>query len=490
MSPAASSYRVSLRLWVVFSLLMAASATASGLLLLFLARPFIALLSSAQAADAGVLLFTGAGVAGAMAAVAGLTVGIRFAGRIRGIVRKAEMLAPAGSGAPVQSVRDELGALDAAVGRLTLSMDQFVRDSDILARLPEGMLLVSPAGYLTSFNNTAQLLLGLPLERFRGTSLLGPSGLFPMGPDNEALARLLEQAAGAPSPVHVDEVSLATAAGQALLLEMTLARHEWRLDSRALVLLFRDASEKQRIREEIRRADQLALIGGMAARVAHEIRTPLATIRGLLELMQTDLPQEGPSREYTVRILQAIDRQNRLVEDLLTLSNPEPEAWQEVSVASVLEDVVGMLPNDRRLRVDCPRGLPSVWGDEFRLAQVFTNLVKNALEAAPPAGTVDVSVEAPEPGRVVRVRVRNTGAGIPGEMRERIFQPFFTTKARGTGLGLSIARQIVAAHRGSLTVWSDGVGETAFAVELPTAAPGPALGAVSARKERDGGHQA
>jgi signal transduction histidine kinase len=75
-------------------------------------------------------------------------------------------------------------------------------------------------------------------------------------------------------------------------------------------------------------------------------------------------------------------------------------------------------------------------------------------------------------------------------MRERIFQPFFTTKARGTGLGLSIARQIVAAHRGSLTMWSDGVGETAFVVELPTTAPGPALGAVSTRKERDGGHQA
>ena len=490
MSKTGSPYRVSLRLWVMFSLLMAASAAASGLLLLYLARPFIALLTASQAADAGVLLFTGAGVAGSLAAVAGLAVGVRFAGRIRGIVRKAELLTPPGSGGHVQSVRDELGALDAAVGRLTLSMDQFVRDSDILARLPEGMLLVSPAGYLTSFNNTAQILLGLPLERFRGTSLLGPSGLFPMGRDNEALARLLEEAAAAPSTVHVDEVALTTATGQPLFLEMTLARHEWRLDSRALVLLFRDASEKQRIREEIRRADQLALIGGMAARVAHEIRTPLATIRGLLELMQTDLPQEGSSREYTVRILQAIDRQNRLVEDLLTLSNPEPESWQEVSLGNLLDDVVGMLPSDPRLVVDCPRGLPPVWGDEFRLGQVFTNLVKNALEATPPTGTVQVRVEVPEPGAVVRVGVRNTGVGIPAEMRERIFQPFFTTKARGTGLGLSIARQIVAAHRGSLTVWSDGVGETAFAVELPTTSPGPALNAASTRKERDGAHQA
>ncbi len=482
-----SPYRVTLRLWVVFSLLMAAAAAVSGLLLLYLARPFIALLTASQAADAAVLLFSGAGVAGALAAVAGLAVGFLFAGRIRGIVKKAEALASPAGAALVQHVGDELGALDAAVGRLTLSMDQFVRDSDILARLPEGMLLVSPAGYLTSFNNTAQLLLGLPLERYRGTSLLGPSGLFPLNQENGALARLLEEAAAAPNPVHVDELPLTTASGQLLLLEITLQRHEWRLDSRALVLLFRDVSEKQRIREEIRRADQLALIGGMAARVAHEIRTPLATIRGLLELMHADLPQEGSPREYTARILQAIDRQNRLVEDLLTLSNPEPETWQEVSLAAVLDDVVGMIPTDARLALHCPKTLPSVWGDEFRLGQVFTNLFRNALEATPPSGGVDVRVETAEPGRV-RIAVRNTGAGIPADLRERIFQPFFTTKARGTGLGLSIARQIVAAHKGVLTVQSDGATETVFVVELPTSAPGAAVGAAAARREGPGTH--
>jgi PAS domain S-box-containing protein len=482
-----SAYRVTLRLWVVFSLLMAASAAVSGLLLLYLARPFIALLNASQGGDAAVLLFSGAGVAGALAAVAGLVVGFLFAGRIRGIVRKAEALAPAGGAGAEQHVGDELGALDAAVGRLTLSMDQFVRDSDILARLPEGMLLVSPAGYLTSFNNTAQLLLGLPLERYRGTSLLGPSGLFPLNRENEVLERFLEEAAATPSPVHVDEVALTTASGQMLLLEMTLQRHEWRLDSRALVLLFRDVSEKQRIREEIRRADQLALIGGMAARVAHEIRTPLATIRGLLELMHVDLPQEGSPREYAARILQAIDRQNRLVEDLLTLSNPEPETWQEVSLAALLDDVIAMLPSDARLALDCPRNLPSVWGDEFRLAQVFTNLVKNALEATPATGTVHVRAEIAD-ARRVRVSVRNTGAGIPVELRERIFQPFFTTKARGTGLGLSIARQIVAAHKGALRVQSDGVADTTFVVELPTTAPSTVVGVGSARREGHGSH--
>jgi signal transduction histidine kinase len=234
-------------------------------------------------------------------------------------------------------------------------------------------------------------------------------------------------------------------------------------------MLFRDASEKQRIREEIRRADQLALLGGMAARVAHQIRTPLATIRGLLELLQADINPMGQRKEYMDRIILAIDRQDRLVENLLTLSHAEPESCQAVPLPALINDVLEMLPADPRVRVSGAAALPPAWGDAFRLSEVFTNLIQNALEATPSNGEVEVRMEAGSPG-VVRAMVRNTGAGLPAELRERIFQPFFTTKSRGTGLGLAIARQIVVAHRGRLDVTSDGVSETTFVVELPTQA--------------------
>jgi len=469
MTTPAPSYRVSLRLYVVFSLLMLVSAAASGLLLLYLARPFITALGQ-QGARATMLLFAGAGVAGALAAVAGLLVGLSFAGRIRGIVRKAEALSPPVSGEAPQKVRDELGALDAAVGRLTLSMDQFVRDSDILGRLPEGMLLLSPGGELLSFNATAESLLGLRLEPFRGKPILAQTGPFPLGKDNEPLGRLLAEA-GQESP-HMSEVTVTTAGGRWLLLEMTAQRRQWGANSTALVLLFRDASEKQRIREEIRRADQLALLGGMAARVAHEIRTPLSTIRGLLELLQVDLPAGRARGEYMTRIFEAVDRQDKLVEDLLTLSNPELESWEAVSVPALVTDVVGMLPRDARLRVTGPPNgvMPSVWGDAFRLSEVLANLIQNALEAAPADGAVNVQI-GPCEGHRVRVAIHNTGSGIPTELRGRIFQPFFTTKSKGTGLGLAIARQIVAAHRGRIEVVSDGMSGTTFVVELPTRGP-------------------
>jgi signal transduction histidine kinase len=464
----------SARLYVVLPLLMAAAAAASGLYVLFLARPFINSLNAQLAERAAAWLFFGTAAAGSLGALGGLVIGLRVAGRIRGITQRAEALTARVEGGPAPSrPADEIGALDAAVGRLTLSMDRFIRDSDILARLPEGMLLMGPGGDLLSFNTTAEVVLESALEPFRGAPLLSARGLFPVGNGNEQLAHLLDDALLEERSLHVGEVRVAPASGREFVLEVTVQHREWRRDSTALILLFRDASEKRRIREEIRRADQLAFLGGMAARVAHEIRTPMATVRGLVELLQADLPQgDSTRRQYIDRVLQAVDRQDRLVEDMLTLSHPEPENLEPVNLRELVDEIVRDMPRDPRLRVQgaAAIAMPAIPGDAFRLHEVFSNLIRNAVEATPPTGVVEVRVEAPERG-LVRVVIRNTGAGVPAEIRERIFQPFFTTKVKGTGLGLAIAKHIVDAHRGTLRVESDGSTETRFVVELPTTQP-------------------
>ena len=211
MTASASSYRVSLRLYVMFSLLMAVSAAASGLLLLYLARPFIAELGTGRREGHRPALRRGRDRGGAR----------RGGGALRGAAlrgphprHRAEgrgAVAAVGATGSPQKVTDELGALDAAVGRLTLSMDQFVRDSDILARLPEGMLLVLSGGDLLSFNATAETLLGLALERFRGVPILAPRGLFPLGRGNAALG-LGARGGGRRAARVQSEVAVTTAA--------------------------------------------------------------------------------------------------------------------------------------------------------------------------------------------------------------------------------------------------------------------------------------
>jgi len=455
-------YRIALRLWVMLSVIMALAATASTLTLLYLQRPFIAA-RGGFAPDVQNALFAAAVAAGALAGLGGLLLGVSWSRRIWAIVERTDAAAPTADGTRDDRVSDELGALDAAVGRLTLSMDRFISDSDILARLPAAMLLVDAARRLLMFNVTAETLLGPDLARFRGRPLLGVDGPLPVARGNEPLADVLGQAELVPTALHVEEVQASTWYGKPLLLDVTIQRQPGREPGVGFVLLLRDASEKRRIREQIKRADQLALLGEMAARIAHEVRTPLASLRGLVELLQADFAEHDRPRQYLERALQAVERQERLVDKLLSFTHPEPESWQPVLVHELLEGLIAAWPG-RRPSLAMERSLKPVNGDPVLLEEVFTNLIQNALEASRDS---EVAVQGLMKDGAVQVTVTNEGAAIPPELHERIFEPFFTTKPKGTGLGLAIARQIVEAHHGAIRVESDGRTATTFVVELP-----------------------
>jgi two-component system sensor histidine kinase AtoS len=286
----------------------------------------------------------------------------------------------------------------------------------------------------------------------------------PVVQGNEPLAEVMGQADGERAVLHVDELKVNTWSGRTLLLDVTIQVQAARDAGGSFVLLLRDASEKRRIREQIKRADQLAFLGEMSARIAHEVRTPLASVRGLVELLQEDLAQHDRSREYLERILHAVEHQEQLVDKLLSLTHPEPETWQSVQLSDVLERLIASWPG-RGPTFEVEQPLAPVGGDPILLDQVFTNLIQNALDAS---GDAEVAVRAKMREAAVCVDVMNEGAAIPPELHERIFQPFFTTKPRGTGLGLAIARQIVEAHHGTIRLESNGGGTTSFVVELPS----------------------
>jgi len=198
------------------------------------------------------------------------------------------------------------------------------------------------------------------------------------------------------------------------------------------------------------RADAFARVAAMAA---HEIRNPLGVIRGTVELMQARLKRTLTLKdaEALADVLGEVERLRRLTEDLTDLAQDRPLAEDEVDVASVLEEAARAAEKAAppvKVKLELPGGaLPRVRGDPARLRQVFANLLSNAAQSQREG---EVEVRAFAEGGAVLALVRDRGPGVPPESREKLFDPFFTTRAQGSGLGLFISRRLVERHGGSL----------------------------------------
>ncbi len=221
--------------------------------------------------------------------------------------------------------------------------------------------------------------------------------------------------------------------------------------------------------------ERLAAIGKMAAHVTHEIRNPLSSISLNIELLEEELASQnitGESRELLVSITREVERLGNLSEEYLRLARiPSPRMDSE-DVGALVSDVAKFCkPEIERaaceLVVSIPTDLPPVLFDEAQIRQAVLNLLRNAREAMPGGGRIELGVVAE--GMSVAVAVSDRGGGIPDAIRDRVFDPFFSTKGEGTGLGLAITRRIVEAHGGTLTCDAREGGGTTFRLALPLA---------------------
>jgi signal transduction histidine kinase len=250
-----------------------------------------------------------------------------------------------------------------------------------------------------------------------------------------------------------------------------------------VMIAFKDLTEIRRLRDRLQQADQLVALGTLTAGVAHEIRNPLASLQGLVELLGRDFDEQDPKRRYVQTMLDAIGRLNGLVEDLLLLSSPGAQAVEEFDLNRVVRQTVDLARHglgDATVilaAVEAPGGAPIV-GSETRLGQALANVVLNAAQATPEGGTITVTVGKSD--GLATIRVHNTGSYIAPDKVKQIFVPFYTTKKRGTGLGLAIARQIMTAHGGRIDVESDRDTGTTFSIDLPLI-PESIAGDVAAR---------
>jgi signal transduction histidine kinase len=234
--------------------------------------------------------------------------------------------------------------------------------------------------------------------------------------------------------------------------------------------LYEDAMETQK---HLYQADKLATVGALAAGLAHEIRNPIAAIKGFTSVIDKAVASNDTEtiKDFKDVVPRQLDRINAIVEKLLTLSKPSQIERNEVDINDLLEDIVKLVnkqtANDQvRIITEGLKASTKITGDLGQLTQAFLNLILNGIQAMPDGGTLEIRSFDEKDG-IVAVEIKDSGIGIPKEKLANIFDPFFTTKDKGTGLGLSVTKKIIDDHRGTIKVES-GVGTgTTFIVRLP-----------------------
>ncbi|MBI3008317.1 MAG: PAS domain-containing sensor histidine kinase [Candidatus Omnitrophica bacterium] len=240
-----------------------------------------------------------------------------------------------------------------------------------------------------------------------------------------------------------------------------------------VVVTFKDLARIKHMEEQMRRADRLAALGSLAAGVAHEIRNPLGSVKGLAQLLREDLKEGDPKRGYTDVIVKEIDRLNKVVEELLSFARPEESHVESRAINEIIDDALQLAKHDAsQSRIEIIRNydkdLPYVSADSKKLQQAFLNIIFNAFHAMKEkGGQLNITTRLYEDPKFVEIRFQDTGPGIAPEHINRLFDPFFTTREDGTGLGLTITHQIIDSHGGRISVRSSPGKGASFSVCLP-----------------------
>jgi signal transduction histidine kinase len=255
--------------------------------------------------------------------------------------------------------------------------------------------------------------------------------------------------------------------------------HPLRTDSylpKAITITIKDQASIVAIRNQIQKLERLAALGRVASSIAHEVRNPLGAIKTFTELIQEDLVPDDPKRTYTNEMLAQIERLNRLIEEVLSFSRDSIISIDDVDLEELLSKTISLArykyPKSAVVvQEDYRPGLPMIWGDKEKLSQAFLNIFINCFEACGEKGWIsviaDFEADMNETKRIVSITIVDNGKGIPPQQLNRIFEPFFTSKATGTGLGLAATHHIIMAHGGKIDVYSEPGRGTTFAVLLP-----------------------
>ncbi len=268
---------------------------------------------------------------------------------------------------------------------------------------------------------------------------------------------------------HVERV-IDTASGPLHVMAYTDLMKDSRGRIMGSLLNIRDVSDQKQLEAQIMQSEKFDLIGEIAAGIANEVRNPLTTLRGHLQLLERKLPREDAKNDYIRIMLDEIYRLNFFISEFLLLSRPIVPIRQETAIHSILDEVLTAVEKDYQtisLVKEYHNGLPDVLADVEQIKHVFLNLTTNAVAAMPDGGELKIITDFNYLTGFISITFADNGIGMEQLLVERIFEPFFTTKVNVAGLGLTVSKRIIYNHGGKIKAESQpGIGTT-IRIQLP-----------------------
>ncbi len=342
---------------------------------------------------------------------------------------------------------------------------------NIIQSLDSGLLTIDLNGRINFYNRTAEKILNLNGSGGKDLSV------YHLFPKIDEMIQVTSQRRDQDLPLDYQryETLFTTPSGKKIHLGFSispLTNPEGAPIGHTLI--FQDITKFKEMEEQMKRVDKMAAVGVLAAGMAHEIRNPLASLSGSIQMLRSELVLDESQRHLMDITLRESERLNALITDFLLFAHPPQINRMPWEISTLLQETIDLLSHSPT----CHDGihisyLPSreriqATIDADQMKQVFWNLLVNAAQAMPEGGEIRVSTG--KKGKWIRISIADSGKGIPPEEKEKIFEPFFTTKEGGTGLGLSIVHKIIENHNGIIKVESDvGKGST-FTLFLPAGA--------------------
>jgi len=337
----------------------------------------------------------------------------------------------------------------------------------IVTSLPVGLLATDKEGKIAFYNRAAERITGLDLTLAQGRKL-----------DTFLPIHLCELSESLDRGVPISEKEMECEFIENNIVPVSISASQIINDEGEFVgqvMIIRDLGEIRRLQDEIRRKEKLAAIGDLAAGVAHEIRNPLSSIKGIASYYKNKFENGSEDEEMAGVMIEEVDRLNRVISELLEFARPTQLNRKSCDINDLLKHSMRLVEQEAeaknvRIEFNFTSDYVETEGDPDRLTQCFLNLFLNALQAMESGGRLIISSSVAdstgESGQVA-VDIRDNGPGIPSEDVSKIFDPYFTTKSKGTGLGLAIVHKIIEAHEGQIKVRSTIGQGTVFSIVLP-----------------------